>query len=46
MVEKIRQDDAERTAREAKKERRHSESEVTPEPVSAPRMALMGPARY
>jgi len=35
MVEKIRQDDAERTAREAKKERRHSESEVTPEPVSA-----------
>ena len=35
MVEKIRQDDAERTAREAKKERRHSESEVTPEPASA-----------
>ena len=35
MVEKIRQDDAERTAREAKKEHQHSESEVTSKPVSA-----------
>lgn len=35
MVEKIRQDDADCAAREARKERRRSESEASPESISA-----------